>query len=147
MGSEERIDGKDRKIIKILSKDARSSLRKIAAEVKLSPSSVRNRIMRLEEIEVIERFTIDVNYRKLGLDIQVVVLVTSKPGSSEELYGILSDHPEVSEIFWTAGPANFILIVRVKDMLELSKFITAELEKIPSIDKIETLFLMPKPNK
>ncbi|UCE09863.1 MAG: Lrp/AsnC family transcriptional regulator [Candidatus Thorarchaeota archaeon] len=144
MGSMEKIDSRDRKILSILTEDARSSLRNISAQVKLSPSSVRNRIKRLEDIGVIERFTIDVDHRLLGLEIQVVVLVTCKPGSSEELYDLLSGYQQVTQIYWTAGPANFILIVRVKDMIELSKLLTGEIEKLPGIERIETHFLMPR---
>jgi Lrp/AsnC family leucine-responsive transcriptional regulator len=145
MGSTDKIDSRDRKILSILTEDARSSLRKISAQVKLSPSSVRNRVKRLEDIGVIERFTIDVDHRKLGLEIQVAVLVTCKPGSSEELYDVLSNYSQIAQVFWTAGPANFILIVRVKDMIELSRFLTGEIEKLPGIERIETHFLMPRP--
>jgi Lrp/AsnC family leucine-responsive transcriptional regulator len=144
MGTE-RIDGKDHRIISILTKDARKSLREIASEVKLSPSSVRNRITRLIDLGVIERFTIDVDYKKLGFEIQVAVLVTVMPGASEELYKTLCKFDKVSEVYWTAGPANFICIVRVKNMEEFASFLSNELESIRSIERIETLFLMPKP--
>ena len=143
--STERIDGKDHRIISILTKDARKSLREIASEVKLSPSSVRNRITRLIDLGVIERFTIEVNYKKLGLEIQVAVLVTVMPGASEELYKTLCRCDKVSEVYWTAGPANFICIVRVQSMDEFASFLNNDLESIRSIEKIETLFLMPKP--
>lgn len=147
MGTKEKIDGHDRAILEILTKDARSSLRKMAAKVKLSPSSIRNRINRLEQIGAIERFTIDVNHRMLGQEIQVLVLLTCRPGSSEDLYDTLSEYEQVHEIYWTAGPANFILVVRVVNMTDLSTFITGSLERIQGIDKIETLFLMPRPSK
>ena len=97
------------------------------------------------EIGVIKRFTVDVDYRKLGYEIQVLVMITAKPGSSERLYRKLCDYEEVAEVFWTAGPANFVCVVRVKDMTQLSQFMTTELERLDSVEKVETIFLMPGP--
>ena len=146
MSSAEKIDDKDLKIISILKKDSRSSLREIAKEVDLSPSSVRNRMARLLDLSFIERYTIDVDYRKLGFEIQVMILITARPGNSEHLHEVLSNYDEVSEIFWTAGPADFVCIVRVHNMKELSQFMIGKLEKLDGVQKIESMFLIPKPD-
>lgn len=145
MGLPEKVDDNDRKIISILSKNARSSLRDIAGVVNLSPSSVRNRMERLVDLGVIKKYTLDVDYRKLGYEIQVIVLITSKPGSSETLYKTLSQSDKITKVFWTSGPANFICIVRVNDMKELSDFMTGDLEKLEGVERIESMFLMPEP--
>ena len=145
MGLPEKVDDNDRKIISILSKNARSSLRDIAGVVNLSPSSVRNRMERLVELGVIKKYTLDVDFRKLGYEIQVIVLITSKPGSSETLYKTLSQSDKITKVFWTSGPANFICIVRVNDMKELSDFMTGDLEKLEGVERIESMFLMPEP--
>lgn len=143
MGSTERIDDKDRDIIEILSDNARISLRDIKKKVDLSPSSIRNRMERLVEIGVIKRYTVEVDHRKLGLETQVIILITVKPGTSERLHKTLSEYKQVTEILRTAGPASFILTVRVKDISELTHFITAELERLEGIERIETMFILP----
>ncbi|MEE9352848.1 MAG: Lrp/AsnC family transcriptional regulator [Candidatus Thorarchaeota archaeon] len=142
VGSVDRIDERDRQIVAILTKDARSSLRDIAKDVTLSPSSIRTRIARLVENGFIERFTVDVDRRKLGFEIQVVAMITCKPGFSESLRATLNRYKQVSRIYWTAGPAHLICICHFRDMLELSAFITGELEKLEGIDRLETMFLM-----
>ncbi|TET13446.1 MAG: winged helix-turn-helix transcriptional regulator, partial [Candidatus Thorarchaeota archaeon] len=76
VGSVDRIDERDREIVAILTRDARSSLRDIAKDVDLSPSSIRTRIARLVQNGYIERFTVDVDRRKLGFEIQVVAMIT-----------------------------------------------------------------------
>ncbi|MGY5877179.1 MAG: Lrp/AsnC family transcriptional regulator [Candidatus Thorarchaeota archaeon] len=145
----EREDNTDRDLnldlIEILRRDSRTSLREMAKLVPLSPSSIRNRISKLTEDGIIERFTVDVDWRKLGYEIQVVILVTAKPGSSEELYKTLLGYQEISKIYWTTGPANFICISRLKDMTQLSQFLTGKIEKLKGVERIETLFLMPNP--
>ncbi len=143
MDSMDRVDDKDLQIIEILSKNARISLRDIKKKVNLSPSSIRNRMEHLVEIGVIKRYTVDIDYRKMGFDIQVLVQITAKPGASRELCARLSDYEQVSEILRTAGPANFILRVRVKDIAELTRFITGELEGLEGVQRIETMFILP----
>ena len=140
----DKIDDNDRKIIKILSANARTSLRDIKKKVDLSPSSIRNRMERLISLGVIKKYTIDVDYRKLGYDIQVLALITSKPSESDTLCQILSKYDEICEVHRTSGLANFICMVRVRDISELTKFITGELEKLNGIERIETMFVLPQ---
>lgn len=140
----DKIDENDLKIIEILSKDARISLREIKKKVDLSPSSIRNRMERLVNLGVIKRYTLDVDYRKLGYDIQVLTLITSKPSESDTLCQTLSKYEEISEVHRTSGPINFICMIRVKDINALNEFITGKLEKLTGIERIETMFILPQ---
>lgn len=147
MGSNERIDRFDEKIIEELLLDSRSSLRDIGKKVKLSASSVRNRMARLKELGVVRRYTVDVDWRKMGYDIQVLLLITSWTGASREIYETLTYYEQVMQIFRTSGPTNLVCIVRVRNMHELSQFITNRLEGIRGVEKIDTMFLMPVPER
>lgn len=102
---------------------------------------------RLVEIGVIRRYTVDIDYRKMGLDIQVLIQMTAKPGASRSLYARLANYKQVSNVFRIAGPANFILTVRVKDVAELTQFITGELERLEGVERIETMFILPDDEK
>ena len=144
MGSTERIDENDLKIIEILAANARSSLRDIAAIVDMSPSSIRNRMERLVDLGVIRRYTLDLDHRKLGFEVQVVVLVTSRPATSDTIYKKLSGFEEISSVLRTSGPANFICMVRVRDISHLTRFITGELEKLEGVERIETMVILPQ---
>ena len=86
----------------------------------------------------------DVDHQKLGYEIQVVALITSKPAESDMLCKALSKYDEISEVLRTSGPANFICMVRVRDVNELTKFITGELEKLNGVERIETMFILPQ---
>ena len=143
MGSNERIDDTDRKIIEILSENARISLREIKKSVKLSPSSIKNRMENLVNSGVIKRYTVELDHRQMGLEIQVLVLITVRPGTSDRLSSTLEGYKQVHEILRISGPASFILTVRVKDINELTHFITGELEKLDGIERIETMFILP----
>ncbi len=60
------MDEKDRLILFELLQDSRQSLSKIARAVKLPQQTVSYRIKRLEEEKVIKKYTININYPKLG---------------------------------------------------------------------------------
>ena len=144
MGSTERVDKKDLRIIELLTANARSSLREMAAIVNLSPSSIRNRMARLVDLGVIKRYTLELDHRQLGLEVQVVVLVGSRPAASDTIYKKLSGFEEISSVLRTSGPANFICMVRVRDISQLTRFITGELEKLEGVERIETMFILPQ---
>jgi len=144
MGMSEKIDRNDLRIIEMLTENARSSLRDIGAVVNLSPSSVRNRMERLVDIGVIKRYTLEVDHRKLGFEMQVIVLITCKPAESDRLFTALKSYDQIYEVLRTSGPANFICMVRVRDITELTKFITGELEKLNGVERIETMFILPQ---
>jgi DNA-binding Lrp family transcriptional regulator len=153
MGSKQRIDGYDEKIIRTLSENARSPLRDIGRQVKLSASSVRNRMERLLDQGVIERYTVDVNWRKMGYDIQVLLQISSWAGASREIYDKLLDYEakderkiHVTQVYWTSGPANVICIVRTKSMVDLANFIAEEIETLRGIERVDSMFLMPLPD-
>lgn len=143
MGSADNTDDTDRRIIEILSENARISLRDIKKDVKLSPSSIRNRMERLVKDGVIRKYTVDIDRRKMGFDIQVLILITARPGTSDELYKKLREYDQVSEVLRTAGPASFVLTVYLRDIGELTRFITSDLERLEGVERIETIFILP----
>jgi DNA-binding Lrp family transcriptional regulator len=144
MGMTERIDDNDLRIIEMLTKNARCSLREIAAVVNLSPSSIRNRMERLVDLGVIKRYTLELDQRKLGFEVQVVVLITSTPGESDNLYHKLAKYSEITNVLRTSGPASFLCMVQVRDIPQLAQFITGELEKLAGVERIETMFILPQ---
>jgi DNA-binding Lrp family transcriptional regulator len=61
-----RIDETDRRILRYLLRDARQPVAVLARQIGLSESAVRHRIDRLAELEVIRRFTVALDCKKLG---------------------------------------------------------------------------------
>ncbi|MHA2303723.1 MAG: Lrp/AsnC family transcriptional regulator, partial [Candidatus Thorarchaeota archaeon] len=96
-------------------------------------------------LNVIKRYTVDVDWRKLGYDIEVILLISSWMTASREIHETLSQFEQVSKVYWTAGTANLVCLVRVRTIQELSSFITENLEKLRGIERVESLFIMPVP--
>ncbi len=61
------LDETDRQILLMLKSNSRTALKTIGESVHLTAQAVSNRIIRLQKLQVIRRYTIDVNEEKLGM--------------------------------------------------------------------------------
>ena len=84
--SDEDLDDLDRAIIHALQAEARhSSSSTIAEEMDVSPSTVRNRIRRLEREGVIRGYHADVDYERAGYQLYTLIVCTAPIPQREEL--------------------------------------------------------------
>ena len=72
------MDLTDRKIIEILKRDSKVSLSYISDSVNLSTPSVRERINKMKDMGIIKKYTIDIDYKTLGYDIDVLIDIVIK---------------------------------------------------------------------
>lgn len=95
------IDDVDHEILELLMEDARRSYREIAEQVGRSPPTVSDRIERLEEIGIIERFTLDIDRSMLVEGPTMLVELEVKPDSEETVLSVLTDAPAVEHVIQT----------------------------------------------
>lgn len=74
------MDDLDLQILRSLDDNARKSFRDIAKELKISLSTVSNRIHKLEEDGVIKGYAPIIDEQKIGYDLQVVVGIRISKG-------------------------------------------------------------------
>ncbi|MBB6644801.1 winged helix-turn-helix transcriptional regulator [Halobellus ruber] len=95
------LDETDIEILRLLSRDARRTNADIAERVGLSGPAVADRIKRLREAGIINRFTVDVDRTQLGAGVQVFVQLD--PGDSfDRLRDRLDDADTVEHVMVTA---------------------------------------------
>jgi Lrp/AsnC family leucine-responsive transcriptional regulator len=105
-------DAIDRRIIDILSTDGRVSWRELADRVHLAPSSVADRVRRLEANGVIEGYGARIDRKALGRDVRAVVDVGLPPGlDPAEFEARLAGRDEVALAMYVTGPADYTIIV------------------------------------
>ena len=84
--SEFSIDDLDRRIIHALQYDARNtSASEIAESLDVSARTVRNRIHRLEDAEVIRGYDVDVDYEAAGYQLHTLIVCTAPIHQREEI--------------------------------------------------------------
>jgi Lrp/AsnC family transcriptional regulator, leucine-responsive regulatory protein len=114
------LDITDRKILKVLTDDARCSASEVGRLVGMSPPAAKRRIDRLEKAGVIKGYTISVDRVQLGERIEAFIELTFAPGSQvAEVDNALIDLPELVASYTLAGEPDALAHVRVRELDDL----------------------------
>ncbi|RME55225.1 Lrp/AsnC family transcriptional regulator [Candidatus Woesearchaeota archaeon] len=114
-----KISEQDWKIINVLKNDSRMSIRDIAKVTKLRPTTVHNRIKRLRQDGVIEKFTIKLDNKKSGQEfIAFLFVLTSQKIDAKQF-----NNPHIKEVFGVTGEFDLLLKCKFKDITEFNDFL------------------------
>ncbi len=117
------IDAVDKKIVELLKANSKVSFAEISKKIFLSPSSVRDRIKKLEDLGVIKGYGLAVDQSLLGNSIEVFILLKVFTGKLQFAIAKLKSYPEIQEVHRITGHQNFHMRIALKDQLHLQKFI------------------------
>ena len=117
------LDEVDEKIIDILERDARTSLKVIAESVFLSSTAVSTRIERLKEAGVIEGFHVSINPISLGYYTKAFINVEVEPSGKQEFYKFMKNCENVVECNCVTGDYSMLIEVIFKTTMALDGFI------------------------
>jgi Lrp/AsnC family transcriptional regulator, leucine-responsive regulatory protein len=134
------LDRKDFALLEALQQNASQRLEDLARLVKLAPSSVHERLRRLERERVIQKWTVDVDLAALGLGVVAFVGIRATRPCSELLESI-KEIPSVEECHSVAGGLSMILKVRVANTAALLS-LSDHLRQIPGIVQTETTIVL-----
>ncbi|WP_338619248.1 Lrp/AsnC family transcriptional regulator [Pigmentiphaga sp. CHJ604] len=136
-----KLDRLDMRIVECLRRDGRISNQDLAAQVSLSPSACLRRVKLLEEAGIIQGYGCVLDYAKLGLEVEAVVHVSMRhevEGWHEAFVAAIKDWPEVLSARIVTGGANYMLVVRARDVSHYSDFIVNRLYRAPGVRDIES---------
>ncbi|MGZ4768694.1 MAG: Lrp/AsnC family transcriptional regulator [Ilumatobacteraceae bacterium] len=106
------VDALDRRIIGILQQSGRISWRELADTVSMAPSSVADRVRRLESAGAIRGYRANIDPAALGRNVRAVIDVSLPAGADPaEFEGRLSERDEVELALYVTGPADYTVIV------------------------------------
>jgi Lrp/AsnC family transcriptional regulator, leucine-responsive regulatory protein len=134
------LDRKDFVLLEALQQNASRRLEDLAGLVKLAPSSVHERLRRLEREGIIRRWTVEVDTAALGLGVVAFIGIRATRPCSELLDSI-KKIPSIEECHSVAGALSMILKVRVKDTAALLG-LSEQLRQIPGIEQTETTIVL-----
>lgn len=134
-------DEKDRAIIAALRENARQPTSQIADQLDIPRTTVGERIRKLEVDGVIKRFTVHLDYEKLGLPIIAFILVSFLPNpdiSQRQLAKRISTMQNVNEVYIISGEWDLLAKVRGASMEEIGELIIDRLRSIQGVGKTVT---------
>ena len=117
------LDEKDKTILEMLIEDSRRPYHEIAKVVDLSESTVRKRVIRLQEDGVIEKFTIKVCREEERCIYAFITLLPKNQSEIKELIRETQILPQCEEVYFLAGECGILVKVNVPEITELDAFI------------------------
>jgi len=128
------VDNKDFEILKILEENSRISNVEIAKVLKISEAAVRKRIKKLKEKGIIKRFTIDLDYKKIGLKVSYTG-IDVKSEFLMKVVDYIKSIEGVEKIWLCSGDHHILTKIVAKSSEELKK-IHEEIEKIDGVLRV-----------
>ena len=136
----EKIDSLDKKILEIISQNARIPFKDVAAECGVSRAAIHQRVQHLFDLGVIVGSGYHVSPKTLGYNTCTYVGIKLEKGSMyksvvEELVKI----PEIVECHFTTGPYTMMVKLYARDNEHLMNLLNNRMQGIPGVVSPETL--------
>ena len=136
----DKIDKLDRKILGILSLNARIPFKDVAAECGVSRAAIHQRVQHLIENGVIIGSGFHVNPKSLGYTTCTYVGLNLERGSMyRDVVERIATIPEVIECHFTTGSYTMLVKLFAKDNEQLMDLLNNKIQSIPGVVSTETL--------
>ncbi|MBI5158958.1 Lrp/AsnC family transcriptional regulator [Candidatus Micrarchaeota archaeon] len=127
------LDGVDYEILRELSRNARESFRGVAARLDLHPSTVIQRVEKMEKEGILFGYAAHLDYLKLGYEFMAVIQVIIAKGALLEAQEKIAKMKGVYAVYDVTGAYDAIVIAMCKNRSEFSKLV----KKILSLKEVE----------
>ena len=131
------IDETDRRILRHLLHDGRSSMRQMGTELGLSPTTVASRVARLEKESVLKGYAGMVDSLAIRYDLTAVTEILVSKGKLLEMEKEIAKLPGVCAVYDVTGEIDGIVVAKFRDREALSRF-TKGLLTMPFVDRAIT---------
>ena len=134
----------DFKILKALQTSGRKKNAELARELGVAPSTMMERIRRLEESGVLQGYRASIDPKKLGLNIQAFISVTLSRHETEiirQFEESIRKTPHIRACYHLTGRFDYLLHVFVADLDQLGKLVKNHITALPGFGKSETFLV------
>lgn len=136
----EKIDNLDKRILSILSQNARIPFKDVAAECNVSRAAIHQRVQRLIDSDVITGSGFDVNPKSLGYRTCTYVGITLERGNMyKDVVKQLEKIPEVVECHFVTGKSALLVKLFCFDNDHLMSVLLNTIQNIPYVQSTDTM--------
>ena len=133
------IDGIDKKILRALMEDARTSVLEIARGVGVSGAAIHQRLRKLEKSGLLAGSKFVINPKILGYTTMAFVgIFLDKAISNPDAVRQLKKIPEVLECHYTTGNWSILVKILCKDNEHLMHVLNKDIQTITGVSRTET---------
>ena len=141
-----KLDKKDILLLDELQKDCKQNLKKLSRKLKMSITTVYDRMKKLEKNGVIKGYKAIIDPKKTGNAASAYIFIkthtfgsdSDEPISQVDIGNRLAKLPEVSEVYIIPGEYDFLIKIRGKDIDEIANFVINKLRKMKDINRTFT---------
>jgi DNA-binding Lrp family transcriptional regulator len=141
----EELDEIDKKILRVLQKDAKVTAKELAASLNLTVSPVYERIRRLELLGFIKKYVAILDKNLLNKSVTSICQVSMRYHNEafiENFEQEIQKLHEVQECYHLAGQVDFVLKIHVNSLEEYHDFVKYKLSKIENIGVLNSTFVL-----
>jgi Lrp/AsnC family transcriptional regulator for asnA, asnC and gidA len=136
----EKLDLLDRKILQIVTQNAKIPFKDIAQECGVSRAAIHQRVQRMTDINIITGSGYQVNPKMLGYNMCVYIGITLEKGSQyREVVTELEKIPEIVESHYTLGHYTILIKLYARNDEHLLQLLNRKIQEIQGVASTETL--------
>ncbi|MFB6110612.1 MAG: Lrp/AsnC family transcriptional regulator [Halodesulfurarchaeum sp.] len=136
------MDERDVAILKAIADLGTGSPDELHEETGIPVSTIHYRLNNLREAGIISNDLYDFDHEALGLGVTVLVEVLAEyDGTSEEVSESLFDIEGVTQVYFTMGETDFIVVAKLPDSDSVERLI-ADFESIPEVERTNSTFVI-----
>ena len=137
------MDDLDTDILRSLIKNSRITLSQMSKEIDVPDATISNRLKKLEE-NVIKRYTVILDWQKIGLDITTIIIIQTESEKHEYVKEELSKLEEVSEVYSVSGEYDILIKVWVSDIEELNQLMNSKIRSVDGVEDLTEMIVMER---
>ncbi len=140
MENSQQIDHLDKKILSLITKNARIPFLEVARECKVSGAAIHQRIQRLINLGVIKGSEFVINPTKIGFHTCAFMGVfLEKASLFDKVVEAMKQIPEIVECHYTTGQYAIFIKIYAKNNEDLKRMLHDKLQSIEGISSTETI--------
>ena len=131
----------NKEILKSLMEDGRKSIREVARELEVSPSTVSNHLEGMTQNGIIKRFKPVVDYEKLGFDMTAITKIQAKGSEITDIVKRLKDEGSLTHVYEITGEFDILVIGKFDSRESMNKEIKRMLN-FSAVERADTSIVL-----
>ena len=131
------IDETSNRVLLEYIRDSRQSFREVARTLGISSGTVASRVKDMEEAGVIKRYSVLMDFEKLGYELTILTEIIVSEGMMMEVGERIASISDSLAVYNITGDSDIMVIAKFKTRQDLSDY-TKKIHKMPNVLRTKT---------
>lgn len=136
------LDDVDLRLLEVLATDGRAAVVDLARQLGVARATAYARLSRLERSGVVSGYAARVTHEQAGLGLTAIILIHGGQPSATSLRSLLAELPQVEKAWYVTGLADVLVVVHVRDVVELRTLVLERLQNLPDVRSTQTILAL-----